>query len=591
MLQLQELIKPTWRVERSLDKAWAILHEHEKEHIQKRIDDLFYNEIPFQLKHDKIAYLHLFSMFAQLELIGLRGLILTLDKLEGTLHYQQMRKQITDEVFHAIIFIKVSYQLSIPYTAPPPYNKGIEHFMSSLESEPDLATSLTLIGLIAEGWIEELFLVMKENGIAESILEVIIADENRHIDEYDLYKAIGLPSKSYLSKKIAIFEQELINTIFSQEQYIVTLITLLGRDKTLKLLANMNKKQHQMLNKFALSPSEHWQFFMNTISPVVQRLAHDPHEDTAIEPTSMRKILSSVWSDPELPTQSSVFSINVSPVCFFEKKFKSETLTCLMLQTLSKTMSNVPQLRIYMSNHKLHHPKDCYVGLAVQLPGCGDAIGSIEFKNCHAMSLSELSQHIKHDIAIMTYCHKKVEALKIEHPYLLDVFNRLTMPLNERVYRDPLFAKPSISLSNIGHFGYEVAISPLFPNETVKLTLATIERKQVFNKTTNEFEVQDVLPVGMSVDHRVFDANIPVPHYMQAAFVHMFTAMQAEETQSNHPESHFNAFVQTSNELLERNLDLGFMYLYGSSVVWRNYQSHQNIVSSLSASPENLASL
>lgn len=333
-----------------------------------------------------------------------------------------------------------------------------------------------------------------------------------------------------------------------------------------------------MLKKINIKPSKDWQFFMKSMPVLMQNVFHDFEQDKVIEHTSMRKVLFSMWNDPELPTESAVFSINVSPVCFFEKKYKPETITCLMLQALSKACFDNPQTRIYVHNHKLYHPDDSYVALAVQLPGGGDQLGSIEFKNCHDMSMSELAQHIQNDITIMAYCHNKTQTLQNEHPYLRDVMNKLTSPRHERVYKDPVFARPAVSLSNIGHWGYEAAVSPLFPNEAFKLTLTKIDRKQVWNKTTNQFEVQDILPVGMSVDHRVFDGNIPIPYYMQAAFDQMFIEMeQATSKLVSKPCASLEKFIETSNDLLDKDLEFGFIYLFSLTHVWKNYCSYEEL--------------
>ena len=126
---------------------------------------------------------------------------------------------------------------------------------------------------------------------------------------------------------------------------------------------------------------------------------------------------------------------------------------------------------------------------------------------------------------IMDYCYKRTEQLKQEHAYIRDIFDQFVQPRSENIYMEPLITRPTISLSNVGQWGYEAPISPLFPNEVVKLTLAKIERKQVWNNKTKQFEIRDMLPVGISVDHRVFDGNIPVPHMMQAAFDQVFDRM------------------------------------------------------------------
>jgi len=142
MIELQELIKPIWGTEKWLHNAWDILENHEKLIIKQRLDEMFYNGLPFQLEHNKILYIHLFSLLLQLEIFGLQGLLKSLEKLAGNVLQDKLRQQIIDEIFHAIVFAKITYQLSSPYALPPTYNKNIEKFTYLLVNEPDLKTSL-----------------------------------------------------------------------------------------------------------------------------------------------------------------------------------------------------------------------------------------------------------------------------------------------------------------------------------------------------------------------------------------------------------------------------------------------------------------
>jgi hypothetical protein len=273
-----------------------------------------------------------------------------------------------------------------------------------------------------------------------------------------------------------------------------------------------------------------------------------------------------------------VFGIDITPIEFFEKKYHPETVTCLMLQALSKAMSNYPLLKNYMCHHKIYNPKDSLVGLAVLIPGSQDHLSMIEFKNCHEMSIASLSHHIKFDIGIISYCYKRTEELKKEHHWLQDIFNKTFVPRAEsfsRHFHAPQMAKPAISLSNIGHWGYDTPISPLFPDEAVKLTLGKIERKQVWNNTIREFETRDILPVGISVDHRVFDANIPVPGLMQTGFDQMFQMMHQNtaSAESARGASELNRFIEATEKSLKTNLEMTFKGLMFSSHIWRNHRA------------------
>ena len=588
MIQLQELIKPTWSSEKFLQDAWSNLNDADRLLIKQRLDDMFYNELPFQLEHSKIQYIHLFAFLTRLETFGLQGMIKTFNHLNDPTLRTKLHQQILDEIFHAIVFAKITYQLSAPYALPPAENNGMEKFMSLIVNEPDFKIALVMINLVAEGLIEEIFLAIKQHKIAPHIFEVIIEDESRHLDEFDLYVHIGLPSKKNLSKKLAIFEEELIKMVFSQEKFVLTLVNLLGVNGIESLIHNIDKKHNLMLKKIDFSPSENWKFFMSSIHDLVHNVFYNQHDDSVVEQTITHKIFTSMWDDPSQPIETSSFSLNITPLGFFEKKFKSETSTCLVLQAISKVCSENPQLRNYICNRKVYESKHNYVGLAVLLPGCDGQLGMIQFKNCHEMNISDLSHYIQNDLQMMVYCYNKVKELQIEHPYLCDIVKKRLCSINDDPYRSPHFARPTISLSNIGPFGYELATSPLFPNETMKFTLTKIDRKQIWNKITNQFEVQDLLPVQGSVDHRVMDGNIPLPYMLQKGFDQMFEAM-INSLQKPHvllPVCNLDVLIKWSEELLINDLEFGFMTLFSASQVW-DHQYMQEVITINKVSDKN----
>ena len=474
------------------------------------------------------------------------------------------------------MFAKIAYELSAPY-ALPPTNNGIDQFMSLLANEQDLRTSIVLINLVSEGWIEEIFLVLKKYKVAPRVIELILQDESRHLEDYDLYFGVGLPSKDYLNRRLGYLE-EIVMGVFSAK-FVEALLNVLGVTGTIELANRMDKKHHKLLAKINCEPTQKWKNFMRSVDTIIQDVFYNQVSDAPVLQTTTRRILAAQWGDPSQPTQSTVFGINVSELGFFEKKHSSETLNCLFLQAISKTISDNPTLRNYMYHHKIYNPQNAYVGLTVKLPECGDQLGIIEFKDCHAMTVAEISQHIRSDMQTMAYCHKKTEELKIEHPFLVDIFDGIVSkaPADE-VYADSLFAKPAISLSNIGHWGYETVISPLLPNETVKFTLGKVERKQVWSTVTKQFEVQDIVPVGMSVDHRVFDANLPVPNIIQTAFNDVQSAMvQLGKSPISSNGAGLQEFIKYSDALLADDLELGFRYLFFSSLNWKNYGDHKTI--------------
>lgn len=581
MIDFNELVRPVWDAERWLYNEWKKLEEADQESIKKRVDELFFNEIPLNVDYDKLSYLRLFSLFSRIEVMGLYGMIKSLRQLEHDALYPILKQQVLDEFFHAIVFMKMAHQLAIPYAMPPNDGQSFDKLSAITMHEPNLGTSLVIINLLGEAWLEVLFSTLAERNIATNIFTTILADESRHLDEFDLYTKVGMPEKRYLIRRVAECEQELMNLILGQENYLIAILNLLGKETSLALFQKIRHKHDLMLQKIGLTSSKPWQNFIDTMPMVVENVFYAQERDTVVEPGTTRKVLSSFWGAPNLPTQSSIFTIDVTPVDFFEKKFPPQTITCLMLQALSKTIADTPMLKNYRHEGRIYNPQDSYVTLAVKLSEYNDTICAIEFKNCHEMNVMELGLHIENDIKLMTYCYKKVEELKKAHPFLNQILNKMLLDAEFNPYRSGLLARPSISLSNVGHWGYEKAVSPLFPNETVKLTLTKMERKQVWNNTSKQFEIKDLLPVGISVDHRVFDGNVPIPYYMQQSFNDVFSNMIQKRPPFTNTLSSFEQLIELSEEILERDLQLGFRLLFVASQAWKNQYTFEHLLKKL----------
>ena len=66
MDELSGLLRPSWGAEKWILEGWDTLTVDEKKLIKSRMDDLFKDGLPFELKSDKLFYIYTFSLLAQL---------------------------------------------------------------------------------------------------------------------------------------------------------------------------------------------------------------------------------------------------------------------------------------------------------------------------------------------------------------------------------------------------------------------------------------------------------------------------------------------------------------------------------------------
>ena len=66
MLELNSLLKPFWGSEKWILEGWNKISNDEREDITARVENLFRDGLPFDMKHDKLLYIYLFSLMAHL---------------------------------------------------------------------------------------------------------------------------------------------------------------------------------------------------------------------------------------------------------------------------------------------------------------------------------------------------------------------------------------------------------------------------------------------------------------------------------------------------------------------------------------------
>lgn len=575
-----ELLRPRWGSEKWILEGWEKISSDEKQLIKTRMDELFQDGLPFEIQHDKLLYVYVFSLLAQLEVLAIQVPLKFQDKMVSLENKQRMHIQLLDEIFHGLVFTKILYMLCEPYAYPPEYNENVEILCNFIRDEECPKVAIMLLNLVAEGWIEESFKCYAQQNIAPKVFNIILTDEHRHVCEADLYHDVGLPDPALMKEKLEFLEEQLLVNFFLQHRYITASAALLGLEGVTNFMQSLNAKHHQQLKKINLEPSKKWLAFMQVAQnalPIVHEYAQKHHE---VKMTPTRKIFMTQWDNASDATMVSQSNINVSCVDFFSKKFPSETLTTLMMQSVSLWRKENELYRNYLHYKKLYRSTEAYVGVIVLLPGCGDHIGTIAFENCHEMSVNELSKRIRDIVSMMVYCYKRREELEKAHPHLKPYDDNKLHDFAYNVYGYPLPGSAIITISNVGPWGYTDAKTPLFKNEAVKFVMMQVERKQVWNKENQSFEIQDHLPISISADHRVFDGNTPVPRMINDTFQRMFQKMHTDMAKPRSLKNPINSahFVKSVETVLNLNIDFGYQFLNALQTVWADFLTPENLL-------------
>lgn len=566
MDDLTELLRPSWGSEKWILEGWRILTQEEKNLINQRMESLFHNGLPFELKHDKQLYIYTFSLLAQLEVLAIQIPLKFGPKMVSADFQARMRIQLLDEIFHGLVFTKILYLLCAPLALPPAYNDNIEVLCNFLRNEECPKMALMLLNLVSEGWIEEVFYSLQRNDIAPEVFTTIVEDEHRHVSEADLYKDIGMPDLNLVKEKLTFLENQLLSNIFGQYKYMMSLCTLLGAEGAANFIQAIHHKHQKQLKKIRLQPTPYWDFFMRFCQDILSKIENYSANFVAMEMTPLRRVLMTQWDSPRDPTMSAQCELDISALDFFNKKFPSETLTCLMMQVLSKVILEQDIYRSFLSYKRLYYSKVACIGLVVKLPKCQDHLGTIVLENCHTMPINYLFLHIRKIIKKMVYCYHKRAELEALHPHLNLLVNPLLDEWSNDFYEYPLANMPFVSLSNIQSFGYKQCTSPLRSDEALKFTLLDVEKKLVWDKQKNEFVSKDILPIALSADHRLLDGNINVLKMIEQHFNELSASLdQPPRLREIKNEIDLKGIVEY---LCTKNVEMAYRALYFLQTYW-----------------------
>lgn len=539
MLELSNfdhLIKPSWGTEKWILEGWNKLNNEEKASIGARVDDLFKDGLPFEMKHDKLLYVYAFSLMAQLEVLGIQLPLRFVDIMQNPEFKQKMRVQLVDEVFHAIAFTKIIFMLVEPYSSPPVYNEKVERICNFVRSQDCLKMGMVVMNLVCEGLVEEVFTIFYEQGIAPKLFKLIIDDEHRHVCEADLYREIGLPDQEKMNETLENLEDLIINAFTLEPKFTIAINALLGPVGAAKFSVGLKEKHKKQLKKLNRVPGEKWDLIFE-VAPELQadfqyyakEIDREMNlEVNEVEMSPTKKMLMTELNNPGDPTMVAQFNLDVTD--FYEtNKYDNEVLTALMMQAMSHVLFSNDSFRCFLSFKKFYQSRSAYLAIIDKLPDCNGHLSTVYFKDCHEMPVNKLLEKIQRSKQMMSWCYKKREQIEKEYPELKRDLDESLYDEAHSLYPCPLPGSQSVFLCNIGSYGYNQGVIPLAKHTGFHILLLAVEKKPVWDKTSQSFVARDILPISISADARIFDGLFPMPDALNKGFQAAFQKMKEQE--------------------------------------------------------------
>lgn len=484
---IDHLITPHWAPLRNIEQGWAELTEDERAVVAERLEHTLRQ--PWHVAHQRDALGHFFAFLAQVETIAIEVPLRFLPAADPAA-VPRLRRQLVDEVFHSALFARIAHELHLPSSQPPPPLASAEALLARIRSEPDPALSATLLNLVSEGWIEELFEHAGRWGIADHVFAAVLRDESRHVAEAESYISAVDPSRS--AAVLGDFEDGLV-AVLAEPLLALSIYDLAGYDGYRALTSGLLAKHKRQLAALGLAPSPRWLELDRLMERLleVHRVSREQIEESApvrVADTPWRRAARAMWTAPTDPTMRGGFDV---PVGHIPRKL----LTPVLVSAIGRAWATDAGrgLNRVIARDGIWQLPRVHVGVRVLV---GDDVATVVITDADRRSVSDIAKMIGKGQAALIDMRARFQPGDTGGERLPGGMAQLV----------PAAFRHSVTISNVGKFGLTTgsgALSPYAP--TTDITVG--ERRKLPLWRFIAYVPAWHVHLGCLQDHRVVDGQ------------------------------------------------------------------------------------
>lgn len=486
---IDHLIRPHWAPLRNIERGWEALTVDEQTLVVQRLTETLSGPL-WNPQHHKDALSHFFTFLAQVETIAIEVPLRFLPEAEEAVK-PLLRRQLVDEVFHSVLFARIAHELHLPHAQPPPPLPSAEELLARIRNEPDLSICATLLNLVSEGWIEELFSHAIHWSIADPVFAAVLHDEARHVKEAGQYAITA--DRARTEAVLTDFENGLM-AVLSEPALMLSIFDLAGYDGYRALATGLLNKHKQQLAVYGLRPSQRWLELDGVMNRVLE--LHDQSREritkgtpVQVKDTAWRRATRKIWTEPLNPTMRGGFDV---PVGHIPKKLLTPVLVAAVGRAWATDQGR--SLNRVIARDGIWQLQHINIGVRVLV---GDEVATVVITDADQRSVVDVSNMlIKGHQALSELHAKQIHTGQ-------SVSSDLPADLAQLL---PAAFRHSVTISNVGKFGLTMgsgALSPYSP--TTDITIGE-RRKLPLWRLIAYFPAWHV-HLGCLQDHRVVDGQ------------------------------------------------------------------------------------
>lgn len=477
---IRPLVHPEWPPLRHIRRGWDALAPDERRAVQERLDRL--RDAPIDGPRE--ATLPFFAFLAQVETIAIEIPLRFLPEAPEALR-PTLRNQLQDEVFHSLLFARIAHQLAVPDAVPPPPLASAERLLDRIRAEEDLGVSATLLNLVAEGWIENLFRHAADWGVADAVFEEVLGDEARHVAEADLYQGGMDPARAQAA--VAALEEGLLE-VMQEPSVAVAVLDLAGPDRYRAMSESLYAQHRRRLEEAGLHPGPAWEAQEAARRDLMAVMAQEERAEV-VPDTPWRASARRVWDTPRDPTMQGDLDV---PVGHIPKRL----LTPVLVAALGQVWAENPDLNRIVAKGKVWRLPKANVGVRVLIDD--GELATVVVTEADKRSLRDIGRILQDGV-------ETLQAVRAEQKRS----GRDVAPFDDRAMArfDPGPAAFAVALSNPGKFGLVRGGGALSGAVAPSSDVSVGERRRLPVWRGIAYLPAWHVNLGCLQDHRVFDGK------------------------------------------------------------------------------------
>lgn len=412
-------------------------------------------------KYD-LAYRLLFDFLADVEEVA----VIAAKKGDG------IYGQLEDEIVHRDTFRQVARRFG-PVCGIRPETKRLISFIDSLSGP----SSIAILNIVAETWLENVFSWLAKSGIATELFEKIAKEEARHAIEA---RDLDIPSPKEIQPLVQEVEFLLAN-LMKSPWLLSPMAYLMGESNVCKMGLDNVRKHKEACNYLKVKPG----YVMNDVKVACRAITYQGKRPSLVDMNKFEEAKQNIFDENSLMEATEMVIMPFTD---------SKIVEAWIVKAIGRILATlVPRAHVTIRDKKLWQPANTLIGIRRLYDIPGDLVTTVYIRRPERLTVKQISE----------ITSRRLRRIR-KRPYYTQ---NESLTLLEPILPPP---RSAAIVSFVGGFGVRGAVGgPMtgLEGNAIGLYVGQPHYAPYIDPKNNQLIVKHQVQIGIKFDHRCGDGR------------------------------------------------------------------------------------